>query len=199
MSDGEAPSPTKRTDYRAALIGPDLSLSNAGRYAPQDFTNHRTQGTTLAPISNAGQTQDLRLSPLQQSAQSPGARKRSLSNTSQASAEPGEASGTRLQSISSLLNQPAVPMEPQLLQMSQDPAARRQQLLTRKRLLEAEKDRIDDLLKQCTEELLILDTPEQPPAPNQSHYRQALPERAKGNDDAYFENILPSPAPMTVD
>ncbi|EPS45622.1 hypothetical protein H072_372 [Dactylellina haptotyla CBS 200.50] len=172
MSDTEDPA---RPNYRAAMMGPDPSLANAGRYAPQDFTNYRSMGTTLAPMNNTQPPDDLRLSPLQ-STTSPGGRKRSLSNGSHTSTELAETSGTRLQSISSILNQPAVPMEPQLLQMSADPAVKRQQLMTRKRLAESEMERIDQereriekereeiekLLTHCNDELSKLDNAEQP-------------------------------------
>ncbi|KAJ6259327.1 hypothetical protein Dda_6227 [Drechslerella dactyloides] len=166
MSDSEDPS-RPQPNYRAAMIGPDAAMMNSGRYAPQDFTNYRSLGATLAPMANS-QQEDLRLSPLQATTP-PSGRKRSLSNGSRASAEPAEASGTRLQSINSILNQPAVPMEPQLLQMSADPAVKRQQLMTRKRLAEAEMERIEkereriekereeigNLLQQCNDELKV--------------------------------------------
>ncbi|KAK6332327.1 putative electron transfer flavoprotein subunit [Orbilia brochopaga] len=176
MSDSEDPL-RPQPNYRAAMMGPDAATMNSGRYAPQDFTNYRALGATLAPISN-NQPEDLRLSPLQPTTP-PSGRKRSLSNGSQTSAEPAEASGTRLQSISSILNQPAAPLEPQLLQMSADPAVKRQQLMTRKRLAEAEMERIEkererierereeigNLLQRCNDELIGLDSLSQPPAP----------------------------------
>ncbi|KAK6544653.1 putative electron transfer flavoprotein subunit [Orbilia ellipsospora] len=172
MSDSEEQA---RPNYRAAMMGPDPSLATAARYAPQDFTNYRSMGTTLAPMNNTQPTEDLRLSPLQPTTSSNG-RKRSLSNGSQTSPEPIEISGTRLQSINSILNQPAAPMEPQLLQMSSDPNVKRQQLMTRKRLAESEMERIEKererieterseiekLLKHCNDELDKLENLEQP-------------------------------------
>ncbi|KAK6363422.1 putative electron transfer flavoprotein subunit [Orbilia blumenaviensis] len=176
MSDTEDPS---RPNYRAAMIGPDPSLVNSGRYAPQDFTNYRSMGTTLAPMTNSQAPDDLRLSPLQSGTSPSVGRKRSLSSGSQVSGEPTDTSGgTRLQSISSILNQPST-MEPQALQMSADPAVKRQQLLTRKRLAESEMERINQeseriererreierLLESCEVELKELEISVEPPAP----------------------------------
>ncbi|KAF3201304.1 putative electron transfer flavoprotein subunit [Orbilia oligospora] len=176
MSDTEDPS---RPNYRAAMIGPDPSLVNSGRYAPQDFTNYRSVGTTLAPMTNSQAPDDLRLSPLQSTTSPSVGRKRSLSSGSHVSGEPADISNTRLQSISSILNQPATPMESQVLQMSTDPAVKRQQLLTRKRLAESEMQRItqeseriekeraeiEKLLQRCQDELERLDSSDHPPAP----------------------------------
>ncbi|EWC45417.1 hypothetical protein DRE_00816 [Drechslerella stenobrocha 248] len=170
MSDTEDSSRPTAASLRAAMMGPDASTLNQGRYAPQDFTNYRTMSSTLPPMASSQSLQPTT---------PPGGRKRSLSNGSHASAEPVDASGTRLQSISSILNQPAVSMEPQLLQMSADPAVKRQQLMTRKRLAEAEMDRIErererierereeigNLLRECNDELTGLDNLSQPLAP----------------------------------
>ncbi|KAF3936048.1 hypothetical protein ABW20_dc0101825 [Dactylellina cionopaga] len=200
MSDTEDPA---RPNYRAAMMGPDHSLANSGRYAPQDFTDYRTMSTTLAPMTNSQPQDDLRLSPMQPPT-SPNGRKRSLSNGSRASVEPSEVSGPRLQSINSILNQPAAPIEPQVLQMSTDPSVKRQQLLTRKRLaesemerinsererIEKERDEIETLLKHCTDELYN----DQSPAPR--HVSTLTPpatrnnkRRKLGDEGLSFESI----------